>query len=52
VAERAGAKTLVLSHVIPHNLSDDRLGVAGRHYSGRVVPGHDLATIGVGRPRA
>ena len=52
VAERAGAKTLVLSHVIPHNLGDDRLNLAGRHYSGRVVPGHDLDTIGVGRRRA
>ncbi|MDD3651881.1 MBL fold metallo-hydrolase [Immundisolibacter sp.] len=52
VAEQAGAKTLVLSHVIPHNLSDERLNLAGRHYSGRVVPGHDLATIGVGRRRA
>lgn len=52
VAERAGAKTLVLSHVIPHNLGDDRLRLAGRHYSGRVVPGHDLDTIGVGRRRA
>jgi ribonuclease BN (tRNA processing enzyme) len=52
VAERAGAKTLVLSHVIPHNLGDDRLMLAAQHYSGRVVPGHDLATIGVDRRRA
>jgi ribonuclease BN (tRNA processing enzyme) len=52
IAEQAGAKTLVLSHVIPHNVSDGRLRAAGRHYSGRVVPGHDLDTIGVGRRRA
>lgn len=52
IAQQAGARTLVLSHVIPHNVSDDRLRGAGRHYSGRVVPGRDLDTIGVGRRRA
>jgi ribonuclease BN (tRNA processing enzyme) len=52
IAEQAGAKTLVLSHVIPHNVSDDRLRGAGRHYSGRLVPGHDLMAIGIGRRRA
>lgn len=51
IAEQAGAKTLVLSHVIPHNVSDDRLRAAGRHYSGRLVPGHDLMAIGIGRRR-
>lgn len=52
VAEQAGAKTLVLSHVIPHNLGDRRLREAARHYSGRLIPGHDLTAIGVGRRRA
>ncbi|WP_372722596.1 MBL fold metallo-hydrolase [Immundisolibacter sp.] len=51
IAEQAGAKTLVLSHVIPHNVTDDRLRLASRHYSGRLVPGQDLAHIGVGRRR-
>ena len=52
IAEQAGAKTLVLSHVIPHNVGDDRLRLASRYYSGRLLPGHDLAAIGIGRPRA
>ncbi|WP_448508274.1 MBL fold metallo-hydrolase [Immundisolibacter sp.] len=52
IAEQAGAKTLVLSHVIPHNVGDDRLRVASRYYSGRLVPGQDMATVGIGRPRA
>ncbi len=52
IAEQAGARTLVLSHVIPHNVSDDRLRLASRYYSGRLVPGHDLAAIGIGRRRA
>ena len=51
IAEQAGAKTLVLSHVIPHNVGDDRLRLAARHYSGRLVPGHDLAVVGIGRRR-
>lgn len=52
IAEQAGAKTLVLSHVIPHNVGDDRLRLASRYYSGRLVPGHDLAAVGIGRRRA
>ncbi len=52
IAEQAGARTLAPSHVIPHNMGDDRLRGASRHYSGRLVPGHDLAAIGIGRRRA
>lgn len=52
IAQQAGARTLVLNHIIPHNVSDDRLRLASRYYSGRLVPGQDLATIGVGRRRA
>ncbi len=52
IAEQAGARTRVLSHVIPHNLGDDRRRGASRHYSGRLIPGHDLAAIGIGRRAA
>ena len=52
IAEQAGAKALVLSHVIPHNVSEDRLRAAARHYSGRLIPGRDLDAIGIGRRRA
>jgi hypothetical protein len=39
----------VLNHVIPHNVGDDRLRLASRHYSGRLVPGQDLAVVGIGQ---
>ncbi len=51
VAEQAGARTLVLNHIIPPNVAIDRLRLASKHYSGRLVIGEDLARIGVGRRR-
>ena len=51
VAEQAGAKTLVLNHIIPPNVGMNRLRLASKHYSGRLVVGEDLARIGVGRRR-
>jgi ribonuclease BN (tRNA processing enzyme) len=51
VAARAGAKTLVLNHVIPHHLAPERAQRAARHYDGRLVLGEDLAQIGIGRAR-
>lgn len=50
VAERAGAKTLVLSHLVPGGLPDSHWQKAARGFSGRTVVGRDLTQIGVGRP--
>jgi ribonuclease BN (tRNA processing enzyme) len=51
IAERAGVKTLVLSHIVPGNASRAHLAQAGRNFSGRLVIGQDLMRIGVGRRR-
>lgn len=51
VAERAGVKTLVLSHLVPANTPERRWRQAGRGFSGRLVVGRDLQEIGVGRRR-
>lgn len=47
VAERAQAKTLVLSHLVPGNWPDDDWQRAKNGYSGRLVVGKDLDRIGV-----
>jgi ribonuclease BN (tRNA processing enzyme) len=50
-AERAGAGTLVLNHLVPASTPDDRWLAAQNGYSGRLVVGHDLEQIGIGAPR-
>jgi ribonuclease BN (tRNA processing enzyme) len=47
VAERAQAKTLVLSHLVPGNWPDDDWQRAKNGYSGTLVVGKDLDRIGV-----
>jgi ribonuclease BN (tRNA processing enzyme) len=49
VAEAAGVKTLVLSHLAPANNPRRRWQRAQRGFSGRLVVGEDLMEIGVGR---
>lgn len=49
VAQRAGVKTLVLSHYVPGNIPADRLARAKDHFSGNVVFGDDLDVIGVSK---
>ena len=47
VAERAQAKTLVLSHLVPGNWPEDDWQRAQNGYSGTLVVGKDLDRIGV-----
>ena len=51
VAEQAGAKTLVLTHLVPGNNPDGRWQKAAANYSGRLVVGRDLLAVGVGARR-
>ena len=48
VAERAGVKTLVLSHLAPADNPRSRWAEAGRRFSGKLVVGEDLTQLGVG----
>jgi ribonuclease BN (tRNA processing enzyme) len=48
VAERAGARTLVLNHFVPSDNPNRRWRRAGRGYSGRLIVGEDLMQVGVG----
>lgn len=48
VAERAGVKTLVLSHLAPADNPKSRWAEAGRRFSGKLVVGEDLMQLGVG----
>ncbi|WP_370615634.1 MBL fold metallo-hydrolase [Mumia sp. Pv 4-285] len=52
VAEPAGAKNLVLSHMVPGANPMSRWRKAQRGYSGRLVVGEDLMELPVGRRRA
>jgi ribonuclease BN (tRNA processing enzyme) len=52
VAERAGAKTLVLNHLVPFTTTAARWRQAHKGFSGRLVVGHDLLEVGVGRRRS
>jgi ribonuclease BN (tRNA processing enzyme) len=53
VAERAGAKKTVLSHIVPVTNPESRWLEAQRGYSGKLLVGQDLMQIGVGsRKRA
>jgi ribonuclease BN (tRNA processing enzyme) len=49
VAEAAGVKHLVLSHLVPGNNPESRWLGARSGYSGRVTVGRDLMTFGVGK---
>jgi ribonuclease BN (tRNA processing enzyme) len=49
VAQPAGVRHLVLSHLIPGNNPDSRWRGARTGYSGRVTVGYDLMTFGVGK---
>lgn len=48
VAEQAGAKTLVLSHLAPGNNPSERWQAASAGYSGELIIGEDLMEIGIG----
>ena len=52
VAERAGAGTLVLNHLVPADNPQRRWLEAGDGFSGRLIVGEDLMEIGVGRVRS
>ncbi|GAA4997793.1 MBL fold metallo-hydrolase [Streptomyces hyderabadensis] len=52
VAEPAGARQLVLNHLVPATNPARRWRAAQRGYSGRLVVGEDLLTVGVGRARS
>ncbi|WP_236077975.1 MBL fold metallo-hydrolase [Paraburkholderia nemoris] len=52
VAEAAGAKTLVLSHIAPGHAPRANLMRAQRNFSGQLIIGEDLMQIGLGRKRA
>ena len=49
VAEQAGAKTLVLTHLVPGNNPDGRWQKPAANYSGQLVVGRDLLAVGVGK---
>jgi ribonuclease BN (tRNA processing enzyme) len=49
VAERAGAGTLVLNHLVPADNPRRRWLEAGDGFSGRLIVGEDLMQIGLGR---
>ncbi len=53
VAEQCGVKTLVLSHIAPGNANTERLYAnASQGFSGKVIVGEDLFSIGVGKTKA
>ncbi len=48
IAERAGVKMLVLSHLVPTDpppTDDEWLAAARPHFSGRIIVGHDLMEL-------
>lgn len=47
IAEKAGAKTLVLSHLVPANNPEERWLGSCAGYSGQVVVGQDLLWLGL-----
>ncbi|EHQ99529.1 MBL fold metallo-hydrolase [Bradyrhizobium sp. WSM471] len=52
VAEAAGVKKLVLSHIVPGNATREQLLPAGKGFSGELVIGRDLMQIGIGQTAA
>ncbi len=51
IAESAGVKTLVLSHLVPGNWPEHKWRQAQRGFSGQLIVGQDLDRVGVGRRR-
>lgn len=51
VANAAGVKNLVLTHLSPANIAPERFKPARRAFSGRLVVGEDLMRLPVGRRR-
>jgi ribonuclease BN (tRNA processing enzyme) len=51
VAESAGVKKLVLTHIVPGNAPLPRLLQAQQGFSGELIVGEDLMQIGIGRRR-
>lgn len=51
IAERAGVKTLVLSHIVPGFAPNRWLVPAKKRFSGKVVIGRDLMELGIGKRR-
>ncbi len=49
IAEAAGVKKLVLSHIVPGTATREQLLPAGKGFSGELVIGQDLMQIGVGQ---
>lgn len=49
IAEEAGAKTLVLNHLVPADNPVSRWRGAAQGFSGRLLVGEDLMQVGVGR---
>jgi ribonuclease BN (tRNA processing enzyme) len=46
IAQQAGVKTLVLSHIGPPSVSDASWqAAAGKYFTGEIIVGHDLAVI-------
>jgi ribonuclease BN (tRNA processing enzyme) len=46
IAQDAGVKTLVLSHIGPPSVSDASWqAAAGKHFKGEIIVGHDLVVI-------
>jgi ribonuclease BN (tRNA processing enzyme) len=52
IAEAAGVKKLVLSHIVPGNATREQLLPAGKGFSGELVIGRDLMQIGISRAAA
>ncbi|WP_457971641.1 MBL fold metallo-hydrolase [Arthrobacter sp. D1-17] len=48
VAQEAGVKSLVLSHLVPGNRPDNVWEACGKGFDGQLIIGHDLDVIGVG----
>ncbi|MBD0711826.1 MULTISPECIES: MBL fold metallo-hydrolase [unclassified Streptomyces] len=51
VAERAGARNLVLTHMVPMNNPVSRWRTAQKGYGGKLIVGEDLMELGVGKRR-
>ncbi len=49
-ATAAGARTLVLNHIVPGNTPEARLQMAQQNFAGRLIAGRDLMQIEVGAP--
>lgn len=48
IAQEAGVKALVLSHLVPGNRPDSVWEACGKGFDGQLIIGHDLDVIGVG----